>query len=70
MMAEASLAKKYSTFSPSRQREISSPLGADVIRNSADVLRGGVGVVVPCTCFFRSASMLEPRERFYLCKRV
>ena len=48
MMADASEAKKYSTFSPGRQREISSPCGPeDVIRNSADVLRG---VVVPCAC--------------------
>merc|ERR1719312_1996619 len=41
IMAEASDAKKYSTFSPGRQREISSPWGPeDVMRNSADVFRG------------------------------
>ena len=45
MMADASEAKKYSTFSPGLQREISSPWGPDeVIRNSAEVLRG---VAVP-----------------------
>ena len=63
MMADASEAKKYSTFSPGLQREISSPWGPDeVIRNSAEVLRGvAVPEADPCECFFLFESTLKQR---------